>query len=211
MREILIIIFFGLGCVSVQAQKFSKIYSDFSILEKHTGKDTSFLVIGKLLYDLYENKTTYDVSFPEKKTWEFQDSLLTVYDSLSQVEKIDTVGLVSEFSIFGKILKEDLANFGLEEVGFTVTEVERVANSVIVRWHPPSVMEFIEEIILKKDDGNLTGLIIIDEHGVEINKTFYHDYAYIKDIPVPTKIKSHFVSEEKEIFKELQFRNILIE
>jgi len=211
MQKIIIAICFGLGCVSVQAQKFSRISSDFSILEKNTLKDTSFLVVGSLSYDLNEDHTIYDVTFPEKKIWEFRDSTLTVYDSLYKLERIDTIGLVSELSVFKKILKDELSDFGLDQAGFKIADVHKADNSVLFRWTPPAQIDFIKEILSKKENDNLTGLIVIDEYGKEINKTFYQDYQYIKDIPVPTRIKSHFVADKEQIFKEIQFRNVEIE
>lgn len=210
MQKILIVILFGLGCVSVQAQKFSTISSDFSILEKDTKKDTSFVVVGKLTYDLDEDHTIYEVKFPEKRTWEFVDSVLVVYDSLEQVVRRDTIGLVNELSVFKKILKNELNDFGLEEAGFTISDVQKAETSVVMKWQPPSQIEFIKEIISRKDDNNLTGLIVIDEHGKQISKTFYEDYIYVKDIPVPTTIKSQMTGKEQIIFKELQFRNVQI-
>lgn len=203
--------FFGLGCGCIQAQKFRTISSDFSILEKDTKKDTSYLVVGKVSYDLYEDQTIYDVTFPEKKTWEFVDSIMVVYDSLHKVERIDTVGLVNELSLFKKILKDELADFGLEQAGFSIADVQKANSSIIFRWKPPVQIEFIKEIISKKDDNNLTGLIVIDEEGKEISKTFYEDYIYVRDLPVPTKVKSHYKGKEQQVFKELQFRNIVIQ
>lgn len=211
MKEIYIIIILGLGCCGIQAQKFSTIEADFSILEKNTLKDTSFLVVGSVAYDIHEDQTTYEVSFPEKKIWEFRDSTLTVYDSLYKLEKVDTIGLVNELSIFKKILKDELSDFGLSQAGFEIADVQKARNSIIFTWKPPAQIKFIKEIISKKDDNNLTGLIVVDENGKEINKTFYQDYVYVKDIPVPTRIKSHFKGDKEQIFKELQFRNVEIE
>ncbi len=211
MKEIYILFILGLGCCSIQAQKFSTIEADFSIMEKHTLKDTSFLIVGSVSYDINDDRTTYEVSFPEKKIWEFRDSTLTVYDSLYKLEKVDTIGLVNELSIFKKILKDDLSDFGLIKAGFQIADVQKSSSSIIFTWKPPSQVKFIKEIISKKDDNNLTGLIVIDEDGKEINKTFYEDYLYIKDIPVPTRIKSHFKGDKEQVFKELQFRNVEIE
>lgn len=211
MKEIYILFFFGLGCSSIQAQKFSKISSEFSILEKNTLKDTSFLVVGSLSYDLNKDETIYKVSFPEKKIWEFRDSTLTVYDSLYKLERVDTIGLVNELSVFKKILKDELSDFGLVEAGFQIADVQKADDAVLFRWKPPSQIEFIKEILSKKESDNLTGLIVVDEDGKEINKTFYQDYIYVKDIPVPTRIKSHFKAEKEQIFKEIQFRNVEIE
>jgi len=173
--------------------------------------DSSYVVIGTVEYDLSNDNTIYEVTFPNRRSWEFKDSTLFHYDSLYNLVKIDTIGTVNDYSIFKKILKDDLADFGLEEAGFSLVDVQKASRSVLMKWKPPIRMKFIKEIISKKDDNNLTGLIVVDENGKEINKTFYQDYIYVKGIPVPTRVKSHFRGDKEEIYKELQFRNVSIQ
>jgi len=210
MIKYILLLIFGLGYLGIQAQLFSTLSADFSILEKNTLKDTSFLVIGSLTYDLSEDLTTYNVTFPERKTWKFSGVQLTVYDSLGKIEKVDSIGMVSELSIFKKILKDDLSDFGLEEAGFTITEIQKDGRAVIMQWKPPAHMSFIKNILSREEKGNLTGIIVIDEYGKEINKTFYQEYILVGNIPVPTKIKSHFKGKEEQIYKELQLRGVEI-
>ncbi len=211
LKNIIITLIFGLGCIAVQAQKFTSIKSDFSILEKNTLQDSAFLVVGSLEYNLNSNYTIYKVDFPNKTTWEFRDSILTVYNDKDELEKTDTLGMMNDLVIFKKILRDELADFGLKEAGFSVIDVQQASSSVMMKWTPPPRMAFIKEVISKLDNNNLSGLIVIDENGKEINKTFYQDYVYVRGVPVPTKVKSHFIGDEEQIFKELQFRNVIIE
>lgn len=209
-KKIIITLIFGLGCICIQAQKFSTLSSDFSILEKNTLKDSAYLVKGKLHYDLTKDLTVYALDFPSKKTWEFKDSILTVFDSSLQIVRKDTVGNISEMSMFKKILTNDLHDFGLKSGGFTIDNVERAGNSVIFVWKPPAHISFIEQIISQEIDRKLTGIIFVDEKGKEFNKTFYEDYLVVNTVDVPTRIKSHFTGQEEQIFKEIQLRNVEI-
>lgn len=194
--------------MKIQAQKFGTFTADFSILEKNTVLDTSYVIVGNLEYNLYEDRTLYSVTFPEKKFWEFQDSILTVKDSLGDCLSTDTVGQISEYSLFKRVLTGNMGDFGLLQAGFTIEDVERADNSVIYQWKAPAQAEFIDKVISKKTDDLLDGVIFVDENGKEFNKTFYEDYVFINNVPVPSKIKSHFTGVETEIFKELSFRNI---
>ncbi len=167
--------------------------------------------MGSLEYNLNEDYTIYKVDFPNKNIWEFRDSILYVYDLNDKLIRMDTLGMVNEFTIFQRVLKDELADFGLSEVGFKVVDVQQANSSVMMKWNPPPRMDFIKEVISKKDNNNLSGLIVIDEFGKEINKTFYEEYIYVKGVPVPTRVKSHFRANKEQIFKELQFRNVVIE
>jgi len=210
IRKIISTIFFGLVCICIQAQKFSTLSSDFSILEKNTLKDSSYLVKGTLHYDLNKDLTVYQLDFPFANTWEFKDTILTVYDSSKTIVRRDTIGNVSEMSMFKKILTNDLHDFGLKESGFQIDNVERAGNSVIFVWKPPQHITFIDQIISQEVEKKLSGIIFIDEHGKEFNKTFYQDYVNINTIEVPTRIKSHYIGQEEQIFKEIQLRNVVI-
>lgn len=194
----------------VTAQKFSSFIADFSILEKNTLIDSSYLVIGNLTYDLYEDEAVYAVDFPTKVYYEFQDTLRVIYDSLHAEIKRDTVGIMNESFVFKKILTNQLSDFDLESAGFKIKDVAQHDNSVIFEYEPPPRMAFISTVYLQKIDNQISGIIFIDENGKLFNKTLYEEYVFINDIAIPTKIKSHYTGQKQEIFKELQFRNIEI-
>ena len=185
-------------------------HADFSILEKNTGTDSSSVVVGHVNYDLVQDETIYQLSFPYTKSWVFEDSIMTVLDSIGQVERIDTIGAINELSIFKKILLDELADFGLMQAGFQIAEVVKSGEAVIFSWNPPPKLEFIQKIITKKRQDRLEGIIVVDENGKEISKSFYDEYLMVNGIPVPQSIKSYYEGSGDEIFRELQFRNIVI-
>jgi len=211
IHSILWSVFFFLSIHLVQAQKFSRLDADFSILEKNTLIDSSYLVVGKISFDLYKDEAIYTVDFPERVYYEFKDTIRTIYDSLHNVVKVDTIGLMNETFVFKKILTDKLSDFDLKSAGFTITDVSKYDESVVFEYSPPPQMTFVSTVYLQKIDSNISGIIFIDENGKQFNKTFYENYVNIKNIAVPTKIKSQFTGVEQQVFKELQLRNIEIQ
>ncbi len=204
---------FLLGCTAsiCTAQKFSNFQAEFSILEKNTLIDSSYIVVGNLSYDLYEDLAIYAVEFPSKVYYEFRDSIRIVYDSVHVEVKRDTVGMMNETFVFKKILSNKLSDFDLKSAGFTIKDVAQQESSVVFEYEPPSHMTFISNVYLQKIDSQISGIIFVDEDGKQFNKTFYEDYIYEKDIAVPTRIKSQYIGQEQHVFKELQLRNVKIE
>ncbi len=199
-------------CSFCSAQKYSNLQADFSIIEKNTLKDSSFIVVGSIHFDLFENKSIYEINFPYKSSWVFQDSTVSKYDSLMVLQSIDTIGPhFNEFSVFSKILKGNLLDFGLEQAGFVIDEVDKVDSSIIYKWVPPTgQFQFINYVVTQQDDERLSGLIIVDENDKSINKTYYQDYQVIHNIDVPQMIKLHFIAQEEEILKVIKLRDVQI-
>lgn len=204
---VILLVFWG---SFVKAQKFAHLNADFSILEKNTLIDSSYIVVGNLTYDLYKDEAIYSVKFPSTVFYEFRDSVRTVYDSLHTELKKDTVGMMNETFVFKKILSNKLSDFDLKSAGFKIKDVTQHDNTVIFEYAPPAQMDFISTVYLQKIENQISGIIFIDENGKQFNKTFYEDYVYINNIPVPTKIKSQYIGQDQQIFKELQLRNIQI-
>ncbi len=193
------------------AQKFSNFEAEFSILEKNTLIDSSYIVVGNLTYDLYEDLAVYSVKFPSPGYYEFRDSVRIIYDSLHTEIKRDTVGMMNETFVFKKILSNQLSDFDLKSAGFTIKDVSKQEDSVVFEYEPPEHMTFIDDVYLQKIDNKISGIIFIDENGKQFNKTFYEDYIYEKNIAVPTRIKSQYIGQEQHVFKELQLRNVKID
>ncbi len=163
-----------------------------------------------MTYDLYSDIATYSITFPSRGSYVFQDSTLSVYDSLGVLVKSNVVGIINEHSVYKKILMDELNDFGLESAGFHISDISKVEDAIIYTWSPPLLMSFISKVLSKESKGLLTGLIFMDEKGEPFNKTFYEDYISINNLDVPTRVKSHFITSETEVFKEVKFRNIEI-
>ncbi len=212
-KRIIFYIFCFAACHSLLGQKYSRLQAAFSIIEKNTLTDSSFIVIGTVDYDLFSDISKYSITFPTETTWIFQDSTITSYDAEMNITDIDTVGTAfNEYTVFRKILLDELTDFGLVEAGFEISEVEKVDESIIYQWIPPEgQFDFIKYIVTEQVEEKLTGLIIIDENDKSINETYYEDYHLVNDLSIPQKIKLHFTGEEEEIFKTISFRDVKIQ
>ncbi len=213
MKKLLLIhIFCFVTCSFCFGQKYNRLQADFSILEKNTLKDSSYIVIGKIDYDLFTDISKYQITFPQKTTWIFQDSTITTYDSLMVIQRIDTIGAkFNEFTIFRNILMDKMNDFGLVEAGFSIDQIEKVEESTIYQWKPPDgQFEFINYIVTEQQDEKLKGLIIVDQDDKSINKTYYEDYINIQELSIPQQIKLHFIADQEEIFKVINFRDVQI-
>jgi hypothetical protein len=195
------------------AQKHNHFVADFTIKEirKNTKKPSTSLMVGKVAYESETNKVTYSIQFPQKETWIFQDSFLYKYINDSLVSK-KIAGNVNEYMMFKNILEPQGNDFGMSQLGFTLSKVEEKEEEIYTEWLPPSQYKtFVNKANTVVKDNLLTAIIITDVNNLEITKSFYENYETIDGIPVPTKISSHFVSSNSdEIFKSLSFRNVKI-
>ncbi len=192
-------------------QKHTGFNADFTIKEirKNTKNPTTSLMLGKVSYDSKINKVTYTIQFPKKETWVFQDSFLFKYRNDSLISK-KIAGNVNEYLMFKNILEPQGNDFGMSQLGFTLSKVEEKEEEIFTEWIPPSQYKsFVHKVNTVVKDNLLTAIVITDINNLEITKSFYEGYEVLDGIPVPTKISSHFVSSNKdEIFKSLTFRNV---
>lgn len=210
----IILLGFCLGYfTTINAQRYTTLKCDFSILEKHIG-DTlvTNIVAGKLNYNARKKSSVFNLSFPHEEVWIFQDSTLIV-------EEADTtyrLTVSQEFNIqalFEEILSSKDNNFGLIENGFTISGITRLDKKTFITWSPPALFDkFLDRIILEKNGNLTTGLIMIDVDGVPINTTYYQDYRYLKELAIPRVIKSEFITTQgNRLYKKTILRNVQVE
>ena len=118
---------------------------------------------------------------------------------------------MNEQMIFKSILEYDSQDFGLKEAGFSIISVNEYKDGVVLEWAPPEQMkEFMLKVISQMENNLLQSIIFIDVEGKAFNKTYYEDYKYINNLPVPSKISSHYTAQKEEIFKVISFKNVEI-
>lgn len=191
-------------------QKYSSMNANFTIKEVNTQNDKSTLIMGAVFYDNVKSIIEYDIKFPKKEKWIIKDSTLFKYvsDSLMSTSK---ASYLNEQMVFKSILEYDNQDFGLKEAGFTIASVSEYKDGVVLEWSPPIQMEdFMQKVISQLKDNLLQSIIFIDVDGKQFNKTYYENYEYINNLPVPLKISSHFMAKKQEIFKVIAFKNVEI-
>jgi hypothetical protein len=200
-----------LACFVIYSQKYQHFYADFSIKQKSTKEDKYNLIVGNIDFDNKLNKAIYNIHFPQKEKWIIQDSFVYKYknDTLTQTSK---VGIVNDYLFFKQIIEHKDNDFGLTQYGFMSVAVEETEDHISMEWEPPSQFKtFLKKAYTQVKDNLLTGVIFIDNNGVEINKTYYDNYEIVNDLPVPMKISSHYIAEKEELFKTITLRKVRLE
>lgn len=207
----LIILFVLYSFTSLKSQLYNHFEADFSMMEKNVTLDSSYLNVGHISYDLYLNLATYDLVFPIKRKYIIRDSILTEFDSLDNLIRVKTMSNLNELAVFKNILKNEMGDFGIKESGFTIHDVQKVEASVLTFWQAPHYIKLVKEIITKKTDNILTGVIYKDGEKNTLNRMFFENYINLKGLQIPQAIKSYFIINEKEVYKQMTLSNVNIQ
>ncbi len=117
LRYLLVLILLNLNSF-VNAQPFYRISADFSI--KSTQIDNSKqLIIGTVFYDINEKQIIYDIIFPKKEIWVFEDTLTykIVNDTIKEIIKSPNI---IETTIFHLALSGQMAYYGFKKTDYNV-------------------------------------------------------------------------------------------
>ena len=177
-------------------------------MEKNVSKDSSYLNIGHVKYDLFLNLATYDLEFPVKCKYIIRDSIVTEYDSLDNFVQVKTIANLNEMAVFKNILKNQMGEFGIKESGFTIADVQKTDDGVLTFWAAPPYIPLIKEIITKKTNNLLTGVIYKDANMKTLNKMFFEKYKTINGLQIPQSIKSYFFINDKEVYKQMTLSEV---
>lgn len=194
----------------LKSQLYNHIEADFSMMEKNVTKDSSYLNLGHVKYDLFLNLASYEFNFPVKRKYVIKDSILTEYDSLGTFVQTKTVGNINELNVFKNILKNEMGEFGIKESGFTISDVQKTDDSVLTFWEAPPYVTLVKEIITKKTNNIITGVIYKDAEMNTLNKMFFEQYNTVKGLQIPQAIKSHFFINDKEVYKQITLSEVNI-
>jgi len=191
------------------AQQFYRIKTDFSIKQKNADNTTS-LTIGTAYYDKLAKKLIYKISFPEKETWVFKDTLLYVFKNGVFFTKIKSI-LLPEFSIFHLALNNKLSDYGLKDSQFKIDKVEKEKSMVITTYKPsPKIAKTLGNVLVSTVDTKLNGVIFYTVKGEIASKIFYKEYKSFSGFAFPTKV-TQFTYGKGESLQQTTYKNIVID
>ncbi|MEO0897877.1 MAG: hypothetical protein AAFY71_15830 [Bacteroidota bacterium] len=196
-----------LGYGQLSAQYYHRLEADFTIKE-NINDSTSSLVIGKAFYDTYNQKLVYDLSFPAKEVWVFQDSLLYKESAdTSSMRWSDPSAVI--WSIYHLSLTNQLANFGLSDSLFEISNVEKEEDMVITTYSPLTPFDkFMGPIMLAKKGKLLDGIVFVDPQGRLVSKQFYRKYNTMGGLPFPGKMIQITYPEGTARYRITEFENV---
>jgi hypothetical protein len=168
-------------------QHFFRLKADFSIKEKHADGKMS-LTKGTIYYDRSHNKLVYNITFPEKETWVFRD---TVYYRIVKGELLQRkfIPMLPAATMFDMALSNKLDNFGLENSLYSLSSVKRDGDLVISTWTPDDrLKKSFGNVAISKKNGKLFAVNIYDVNGVLVKKQNFKSFLQDSGIIFPEEI-----------------------
>ena len=186
-----------------------RLKADITIKVKNTD-DTFQFTKGKVFYDLNTQKIIYDIAFPEHQTYVTQDTLLYCYSG-DTLQSVIHSPLKPEFSVFHFILNGHLADFGLHNSHFSISNVEKIDDLIVTTWSPPpGVSSPIGEIFISTKDKKLHAVLIHDPDGQIMNRQIFKNYAYIDGANIPQEILSVSYIHGQKMYQIIQFDHVIL-
>jgi hypothetical protein len=208
LRSVLLL-FFTLSFLQVEAQVFFRIKADFMIKAKsETGIQQ--LTVGKVFYDKNIKQIVYEISFPEKEIWVQKDSILYKIVNSKVIGK-QSIPTIIEFSIYNLVLNGNLVNYGLKDSKFKIKKVEKQEGNVISTWEPPpDLKKLFGDVLLSNVNQQLNGIVLKNIAGEIVSRQFFRNYIKIKGLSFPQEIiKENYINGQKA-YELTTFSNILI-
>ena len=195
---------------TIQCQTFNNFEADFTNKEKYKFAQKSHLFKGSVKVNSIDQTSYFTLTFPNREKWLLKDSLLTQIVNDSVIQSIN-VGQFENFSLIKEVNSAIKKDYGLSEIGFTQKFTTADSSGVKVEWMPPTVLkEIFLMAITHISDNLLRSVFLFDTKGTLVSSTYFEDYLFIKNIPIPTKIMSKIVGDNEIVFKSLEFKNIKI-
>ena len=191
-------------------QQHFRIRANFSIKEIKADSSAN-LTSGTVYYDRSIRKVIYDVTFPAKETWIIKDTLVYKLAGGKLVEKIKASSM-AEFTIFHMALAGNLDDFGVRDLPFKLTKVEKQDSMIIATWKPQEKYEkLFGKIVMSRVQRKLTGIVFFRSNGKIAGKQFFRKYQRVSGIDFPTEVLQ-FTNTPKGTNQQIStFRNIVID
>lgn len=180
--------------------------------EKNAATNQASLIIGDIVYTKSEKTAVYNLKFPKKEKWVFQDTMLLKYRNDSLIEE-KIMRFFSQENIFNNLLDNQSTDYGLSDINFTIAEVDESGDDAVsVTWVPPVQLEDkVKSVITTVEDNVLMAVKIYNPEGNLALESYNEDHQVISNISVPMKISSRSSSQYGDIFKVITFRNVNIQ
>jgi hypothetical protein len=196
---------------SGQSDAYFRIKADFTVKEIYTDGRTG-LTMGQVYFDKAKRKIVYNVRFPEKEIWYFNDSLMfTVKGTI--VDKQQGVPGYIDFSIFSLSLNHQLKDYGLKKnTVFDLKEIVKEDDMVISIWKPKKQFnQMLGDVKVSVRGNKLLGVIIYNVDGQMIGKQIFSEYKKIGAIEFPAQIISYtFVNDTEQSKQLITYKNVIL-
>jgi hypothetical protein len=198
-----------LGYSRGYGQQFYRITGKLFI--KDAGHDQNkSIVAGKFYYDLNHKKLIYDFTFPRKEKIVCIDTL-----NYKFVEGVYTgrefAITVPESSLFHLALLGSMADFGLKDSFYSISDVSKEGDLIISTWVPPlEAANGFGKVVVSQKNKRLHGVAIFDYKGKLLNKQIVKGYHKVQGLDFPSEILYIYYVDGKESYRAISFRDVLV-
>lgn len=208
LKYLLLLILLNLNSF-VNAQPFYRISADFSIKSTQIDNNNQ-LILGTIFYDINKKQIIYDIIFPEKEIWVFEDTL--TYEIVNDtIKKIIKSPNIRETTIFHLALSSQMTDYGLKNSNFILDKVNVSEKQTITTWLPPKeYRKYFGKILISQKENKLSGIIFFSEEDKIISKQFFSKYQNFSGLQFPTEILIIKYYEDKEIYEKITYKNIKV-
>jgi len=197
---------FALG----QQDAYYRVRADFSVKEK-SSEGKSGLTMGQVYYDKARKRIVYNVKFPEKQVWLFNDTVMYMIQE-DKVEQKPVIHGYIDFSIFNLALCNNLKDYGLKNSIYILKSVVKEEDMVISLWVPKKGYEkMIGNVKISVKENRLYGVLIYDAKDKIIGKQVFSKYVRIGGFEFPSEIVNFsYLENGGEIHQLTTYRNIKV-
>ena len=190
MKKHFLLLFFA---VILNASGFSqeayRIHSDF--LFKSKGLDSLFRVTkGEVFFDKNIKTLVFKNTFPIRETYVIRDTILYVYHGDTLIETRKNI-IPPEHTMFSYLLSSTFANYGLDNTGFQINNVEKKNGIVVTSWLPNGIIgKYVGKILVANKDKRLYSVVIYDKDMKILSRQIFKKYESIDGTEIPSEILS---------------------
>lgn len=194
----------------VLAQQFHRFSADYTIkYNEKSGKQV--MKMGRVFYDSNKNKIVIKNGFPVKEYTIHNDtSIYTI--RVGNIIKHERILAPVELSIFHLALSGQLANYGLDKLGYTMDAVKKDKGLIIASWIPPEKYKNkLGKILISTKDKKLFGIVFLDVNEKIIGKRRFNKYVNIKGFEFPSEVVRINYFDNYELYELTSYRKIVID
>lgn len=188
-KFLLLFIVFVSIAFSGLSQEAYRIHSDF--LFKSKGLDSLFRVTkGEVYFDKNIKTLVFKNTFPKRETFVIKDTFLYVYHADTLIDTRKNL-IPPEHTMFSYLLSSTFSNYGLEQSGFKINDVERQKGIVVTSWMPNGIIgQYVSKILVANKNKRLYSVVIYDKDKKLISRQIFKKYQSIQGTEIPSEILS---------------------
>lgn len=197
--------------LTAQSNLYYRLKVDFTVKEK-TSDGKSSLTMGQIYFDKSKRNIIYNVRFPEKEMWVYNDTVMHVVRGDIKEKKQIIPGFI-DYSVFNLTINNNLKDYGLKKSNiFELKEVVKDQGMVISVWKPKKeYIKVLGDVKISIKNNKLYGVIIYDATGKMIGKQIFTEYIKSGSLEFPSEIISYMYKDNIEISKQLiTYKNLVV-